>query len=271
MEQIYKTIKSMGHGAFGVVYKAQHKFDNKLYAIKKIKNPLRTLTYDQKYDEMINYEKIGYHTNILKYYMAWEENDEVHLVLELSQMDLSDYMLHKNTRKLPESFLWDLLYDMCKAIQHLNSKSMVHHDIKETNIVLHGNCFKLVDFGNILELPPEEESETEGATAKRARPGSYSHKRDMYNLGGTLQKMMVFRECYNPQWMRETESADRPSPEDILNLQEMEEVERRWISGERQVYTTINIENIQGCWAETQEKENSSDTLNLPSCSNSGL
>lgn len=36
LTQCFEVIKTLGIGGFGCVYKAQHKFDGKMYALKKV-------------------------------------------------------------------------------------------------------------------------------------------------------------------------------------------------------------------------------------------
>uniref|UniRef100_A0A6P7GSX5 non-specific serine/threonine protein kinase n=1 Tax=Diabrotica virgifera virgifera TaxID=50390 RepID=A0A6P7GSX5_DIAVI len=156
MNQIFTSIEPLGEGAFGVVSKVEHRYTNKRYAVKKLRNENNELTDEEKYSEISYYERIGDHPNVVQYIMAWEqwddlkEWDEVYLLLELCQMSLGSFVL--SGCKLPERFFWDCLYDMCQAIVHLNSKQVLHRDISSGNILLQGTCFKLGDFDLMSDL-----------------------------------------------------------------------------------------------------------------------
>ncbi|CAG9828377.1 unnamed protein product [Diabrotica balteata] len=140
-QQIYTEIKSVGEGGFGKVFKVINKYTNRKYAIKKFK---RITTSKEIYSEIRNNEKVGYHDNIVKYYMSWEEGNEAYMVLEACQMSLADYA-DKNI--VQENLIWDCLYDMCNALQYLHKRRLVHYDVKSHNIMIHKKCFKLGDFG----------------------------------------------------------------------------------------------------------------------------
>ncbi|XP_050516634.1 uncharacterized protein LOC126891500 [Diabrotica virgifera virgifera] len=96
------------------------------------------------------FEKVGYHSHIVKYLMAWDEEHVVHNVVQLSQTSLADYINH--TSNVSEMVYFDCIQDICVDLKFLADKGIAHLDVKADNIPIHGKFFKLSDFGNILDI-----------------------------------------------------------------------------------------------------------------------
>lgn len=143
---MYRNYFLIGEGSFGYVYRVQPYNKNKSYAIKRIKN---TINID-RFSEIRNYEKILCHPNIVKYYLAWEENNDLFLKLECCDLSLADFSWFCHA--FPEEFLWAVLYDMCKALKYLHTNHFIHLDVKLANIMTRNGCFKLGDFGIMVDL-----------------------------------------------------------------------------------------------------------------------
>ncbi|XP_050516528.1 uncharacterized protein LOC126891396 [Diabrotica virgifera virgifera] len=82
-------ISAEGEGYFGTVYKALHKYENKNYAVKKLKSA--QVSDAKKLKKIRNFEKVGYHPLIVKYIMEWEEEAEIYLMMQLSQTSLASF------------------------------------------------------------------------------------------------------------------------------------------------------------------------------------
>ncbi|XP_050518921.1 membrane-associated tyrosine- and threonine-specific cdc2-inhibitory kinase-like [Diabrotica virgifera virgifera] len=145
LDQIFSSLVMLGEGGFGQVFKGTHNFDNRKYAIKKIK----AREDAAKYAEIKHFEKVGCHPHIVKYMMAWEE-EHVYILMQLSQMSLANYI--NLTRNVSELVYFDCIHDICVALKYLADKGIIHLDVKDDNILIHGKVFKLSDFGNILDM-----------------------------------------------------------------------------------------------------------------------
>uniref|UniRef100_A0A6P7GT14 Membrane-associated tyrosine- and threonine-specific cdc2-inhibitory kinase-like n=1 Tax=Diabrotica virgifera virgifera TaxID=50390 RepID=A0A6P7GT14_DIAVI len=133
-------VKAGGEGYFGTVYKALPKYENKNYAVKKLKYD--KVSDAEKLKEIRNFEKVGYYLHIIKYIMGWEEEAEI--------MSLASYV--KATKDVPEFVFWDFIHDVCLASIYLAEKRLVHYDVKDDNILIHGKHFKLADFGTVVGI-----------------------------------------------------------------------------------------------------------------------
>ncbi|XP_072402616.1 membrane-associated tyrosine- and threonine-specific cdc2-inhibitory kinase wee-1.1-like [Diabrotica undecimpunctata] len=266
-QQIYTEIKSVGEGGFGKVFKVIHKFTHRKYAIKKFK---RITTSKEIYSEIRNNEKVGYHHNIVKYHMSWEEGNEAYMVLEACQMSLADYA-EKN--KVQENLIWDCLYDMCNALQYLHKRCLVHYDVKSNNIMIHQKCFKLGDFGTLYELSkPRQCTQSKlsdiniSYSAVTIANQRLSPSVDVYDLGYTLSGLITGRVSSTLELllkrMKFLIPTTRPSIEDILDSDAIKDVARRCERGLRKLYTTQNLEDI-----DVISTQSSEDCFNLPGCS----
>ncbi|XP_028142590.1 membrane-associated tyrosine- and threonine-specific cdc2-inhibitory kinase-like [Diabrotica virgifera virgifera] len=146
--QIFSSLEILGEGYFGTVYKARHKFDNKTYAVKKLKS--EKISDAEKLKEIRNFEKVGCHPHIVNYIMGWEEGAEIYLMMQVSQTSLANYI--KITNDVPEFVFWDCIHDVCLASMYMAEKRLVHYDVKDDNILIHRKHFKLADFGTVVEI-----------------------------------------------------------------------------------------------------------------------
>uniref|UniRef100_A0A8C4QD71 non-specific serine/threonine protein kinase n=1 Tax=Eptatretus burgeri TaxID=7764 RepID=A0A8C4QD71_EPTBU len=125
----------IGHGAFAVVFKGRHKLEqSKEVAIKCIsrKNLAKSQTLLGKEIRIL---KELEHENIVALYDCQETPTSVFLVMEYCNGgDLADYLQAKGT--LSEGTLQLFLRQIASALRLLNSKGVIHRDLKPQNILL---------------------------------------------------------------------------------------------------------------------------------------
>ncbi|XP_076262203.1 protein kinase, membrane associated tyrosine/threonine 1 isoform X2 [Rhynchophorus ferrugineus] len=147
LEQVFTKFGCMGEGSFGKVYRVRSKEDNKIYAVKRLKS---NISAKDRNAEVRNNEMVGFDANCVQYFMAWEENDETFMLLEYCDMSLADYS--KINNEIPEELLWNVLHDMCKGLNYLHKKNLIHLDVKPGNIMMKRGFYKLGDFGLLVDL-----------------------------------------------------------------------------------------------------------------------
>ncbi|KAL0237987.1 hypothetical protein GEMRC1_012461 [Eukaryota sp. GEM-RC1] len=85
--------------------------------------------------------------------------------------------------------------DICTAVQHLHSKSLVHHDIKPQNVILVNSQVKLTDFGSSRSV--DNYTSTLQVTPKYTPPEAfnkiYGPAFDVYSLGILFYEMFANR------------------------------------------------------------------------------
>lgn len=72
----FEEIGLLGRGGFGEVVKARHKLENQFYAIKKIRQNSAT-ALNKVLSEIVMLSQLS-HPNVVRYFTAWTENDELH-------------------------------------------------------------------------------------------------------------------------------------------------------------------------------------------------
>ena len=175
INKYFEYVKSIGNGAFGVVYKARvlplarqelPEFaddDVEFVAIKsqRAKNQFELNQYIRETQVM----KTIRGTMVLKYYGCFVKSKTVvSVVMELCDgQDLETILKDQ----LSVGQKTTILGDLARAIGELHSVGIAHRDIKPSNIMICGGEFKLVDYGLAMDLNDPQ------AKYKRAGTPSY--------------------------------------------------------------------------------------------------
>ena len=139
----YKTLKKLGEGSFGKVYKAV--YDNEFYALKMEEvslehNLLETESTIMQYLQGPNIPKIE------KYGYSKEHNILVMQLLDTSLDDILDKI-----KKFSVKTTAMIGYQMINILKYIHDKHIIHRDIKPDNFVMGRKEFNailyIVDFG----------------------------------------------------------------------------------------------------------------------------
>ncbi len=187
----------MGHGKFGVVYRAESKADpTQIVAIKV----LRHKSYlDQKaISDEIKILKYLDHPNIVKYYDEIEDGEYIFVVTEFcSGGELFDRISHKEC--FSESEAASITEKLLCALNYCHSKNIAHRDIKPENIMYKSSEehaeVKLIDFGLAKKSDKYLKTyQTMVGTPFYIAPevidGNYTSACDVWSLGVVLHMML---------------------------------------------------------------------------------
>ncbi|XP_060537399.1 membrane-associated tyrosine- and threonine-specific cdc2-inhibitory kinase wee-1.3 [Cylas formicarius] len=206
MDQVFTSYGYLGEGSFGKVFQVRSREDRQLYAIKTIK---ANVCSKDRYAEVNNNEIVGVHPNCVQFFMAWEENTDMYMLLEHCDMSLADYS--KENSNIPEEMLFNMLYDICKALEFLHNKNLLHLDVKPGNILLKDGFFKLADFGLLVDMKSDnrvsKSTLSDGDSkylALEVLDGIYTPACDIFGLGMTLFELSTDLELpdHGPLWHR---------------------------------------------------------------------
>jgi serine/threonine protein kinase len=147
----YLLERVLGEGGMGVVYLAsdqQVKGEN--FAIKVLKPAIREYpeALDLLREEVRRTRSLG-HPNIVGVYSLNSDHSHVYMIMEyLEGKTLGSLIDEDFGRGMPFMRAWPLIEDMCAALAFAHDQSVVHSDIKTSNVfITTGGKAKLLDFG----------------------------------------------------------------------------------------------------------------------------
>lgn len=200
------TSELVGRGTYAEVWKANRtrassgaeEDSPKIVAVKRIsKNRLVTSeerTMPQR--EIANHEAIGRHPHAVFMYDSFENDESVFLMLEMIEGGTLRERLDRNPLGLTQGEAGRAMRQLLLGVAHFHEKSLVHGDIKPTNILFEmDGTLKLCDFGMASSPTNSINSSfgTMGYTAPEVVNGSRSldEKADVFSLGVVGYEMIT--------------------------------------------------------------------------------
>ncbi|XP_023376851.1 PAS domain-containing serine/threonine-protein kinase [Pteropus vampyrus] len=229
----YSTLSPLGSGAFGFVWTAVHKEENKEVVVKFIKKE-KVLE-----DCWVEDPKLGKvtleiailssveHANIIKVLDVFENQGFFQLVMEKHGSGLDLFAFIDRHPSLDEPLASHIFRQLVSAVGYLRSRGIIHRDIKDENIVIAEDfTIKLIDFGSAAYLEQGRLFYTFCGTIEYCAPevlmGSpyKGPELEMWSLGVTLYTL-VFEEnpfCELEETMEAAISPPYPVSQDLMNL-----------------------------------------------------
>lgn len=191
----YVLGEELGLGQFGVIRECSDKLTGELLACKSISKS-RLVTQEDVRSIKLEIEimtRLSGHPNVVDLKAVYEEEDYVHLVMELCAGGELFHQLEKHGR-FSEAEARVLFRHLMQVVGYCHDKGVVHRDLKPENILLattaSSSPIKLADFGLATYIHPGQSLHgTVGSPfyiAPEVLAGGYNQAADVWSAGVIL-------------------------------------------------------------------------------------
>ncbi|XP_017147515.1 serine/threonine-protein kinase 10 isoform X3 [Drosophila miranda] len=194
--EFWEMVGELGDGAFGKVYKAQHREHRRFAAAK-----MCTLEDEENLsDHMVEIDILSEikHPNIVELYEAFSLEDKLWMLIEYCDGGALDSIMVELEKPLTEPQIAYVCKHMTEGLTFLHKNKVIHRDLKAGNVLLtmEGGV-KLADFGvSAKNKHTMQKHDTfigtpywmapELVLCETFRDNPYDHKVDIWSLGITL-------------------------------------------------------------------------------------
>ncbi len=195
----YEIQDVVGVGGMAVVYKAYDNIDDRIVAVKILKDEyLANEEFRRRFKNESKAIAVLNHRNIVKVYDVSFGDRLQYIVMEyIEGISLKEYIEQKGVIDWNEALFFSI--QILRALQHAHDKGIVHRDIKPQNIMLLENgTIKVTDFGIARFSHGETRTMTEKAigsvhyiSPEQAKGELTDEKADIYSVGIVLYEMLT--------------------------------------------------------------------------------
>ncbi|MBR5451643.1 MAG: Stk1 family PASTA domain-containing Ser/Thr kinase [Clostridia bacterium] len=195
----YELLEVIGIGGMATVYKAMDITENRLVAVKVLKDEyaenedfVRRFINEARAISVLN------HINIVKVFDASVSQTVKYMVMEyIEGITLKEYIARKGKLSWKDTVFFAV--QILRALQHAHDKGIVHRDIKPQNIMLLvDGTAKVMDFGIARFSRSGDHTITDKAigsvhyiSPEQARGEPTDEKADIYSVGVIMYEMLT--------------------------------------------------------------------------------
>ena len=195
----YEIQEIIGVGGMAIVYKAYDSIDDRIVAVKVLKDEyLTNEDFRRRFKNESKAIAVLSHPNIVKVYDVSFGDKLQYIVMEyVDGITLKEYIDQQKVLTWKEAVHFTV--QILRALQHAHEKGIVHRDIKPQNIMLlEDGTIKVADFGIARFANSETRTITDKAigsvhyiSPEQARGGVTDEKSDIYSVGVMLYEMLT--------------------------------------------------------------------------------
>lgn len=195
----YEIQEIIGVGGMAVVYRAYDCIDDKIVAVKVLKEEyLTNEEFKRRFKNESKAIAVLSHPNIVKVFDVSFGDRLQYIVMEyIDGITLKEYIDQQKVLTWREAIHFTV--QILRALQHAHTKGIVHRDIKPQNIMmLEDGTIKVTDFGIARFAHSETHTMTDKAigsvhyiSPEQARGAYTDEKSDIYSVGVMLFEMLT--------------------------------------------------------------------------------
>ncbi len=195
----YEIQEVIGVGGMAVVYKAYDNIDDRIVAVKILKDEyLANEEFRRRFKNESKAIAVLSHPNIVKVYNVSYGDRLQYIVMEhVEGITLKEYIEQQGKLGIKETVHFTM--QILRALQHAHDKGIVHRDIKPQNIMLLSNGnIKVTDFGIARFSYSDTKTMTDSAigsvhyiSPEQARGGTTDDRADIYSVGVVMYEMLT--------------------------------------------------------------------------------
>lgn len=195
----YEIQEVIGVGGMAVVYKAYDSIDDRIVAIKILKDEyLANEEFRRRFKNESKAIAVLSHPNIVKVLNVNYGDRLQYIVMEYVEgITLKEYIEQQGKLGIKETVHFTM--QILRALQHAHDKGIVHRDIKPQNIMLLSNGnIKVTDFGIARFSYSDTKTMTDSAigsvhyiSPEQARGDATDDRADIYSVGVVMYEMLT--------------------------------------------------------------------------------
>ena len=211
----FEFIRTLGKGAFSLVYLVRRKEDKKEYALKSITMEKLSENDQQNSVNEIRILASVSHPNIIGYKEAFWDNKSKTLNIVMEYCDDGDLetkikIMKRNKQKFEEPLIWEYAIQIVEGLKALHDKKILHRDLKSANIFLvkGKNQCKIGDLNVSKVMKDNFLINSQIGTPTYSSPEvwnaqPYSYKSDLWSVGCIIYEMCSLRQPFKGKNMEE--------------------------------------------------------------------